>query len=333
MTLRRFATVGAVGVTIALCLASSVRAETANLDFGPFVIAVSDSVTAETFQVVDMLSDWDPASTHRAYLRWVRDRHPLNGDDRQLLTRHAELRRVRGWGQGFEQAFLTDNAIAVAAKKATDSGLLSADEANAEQVILEHFVPVVAALRVQASDAIRAFKIQLSTERERLAPLVAKLIRFAGVTETIRVPVFLIANAEATSGGGEANGGRIVVEVPSPDPLGMLLHESFHVLLAPRASEIRTAADKAGLPFSVVNEGFAYALSPGLTDDGGQTDGLFEALGRAVRRGIPASDGHVQAYIAAGIVRPLLRTALERGTTLDAVLPQFVNNWRTFAGR
>ena len=45
----------------------------------------------------------------------------------------------------------------------------------------------------------------------------------------------------------------------------------------------------------------------------------------------PASDGYVQSYIAAGILRPILRSGLERGETLNDALPKFVNKWHTFA--
>jgi hypothetical protein len=333
MMFRRFKTVAAVLVTTVLALGISSHAETPNLDFGKFVITVSDSVTAETFHVVDMLSDWEPASTHRAYLRWTRDKRPLSDDDRQLLKRHAEMRKARGWGHGFEQAFLVDDDIDVASARAIDTGLLSADEANTEKIILQHFVPVLAPLRDQSRTSIGIFKDRLATEHDRLAPLVAKLIRFSGITDTIRVPVFLVSNSEQASGGGEANGGRIIVEVPGPDPLGMLLHESFHVLLAGRAADLRRAAEDAGLSFGVVNEAFAYALAPGLTDDAKPIDGLFENLARNVRRGTPASDSYVQAYIAAGLMRPILRLALERGDSLSDVLTQCVEKWRSFAGR
>jgi hypothetical protein len=130
--------------------------------------------------------------------------------------------------------------------KPIDTGLLSPDEANAEKTILKHFVPVVATLRTESRTSVGAFKNRLTTERDRLAPLVLKLIQFAE-NAVIRVPVFLVSNPEQASGGGEANGGRIVVEVPGPDPLGILLHESFHVLLAGRAADVRRAADTAGL--------------------------------------------------------------------------------------
>jgi hypothetical protein len=243
-----------------------VLAQTSELDFGKFVISISESPTAQVFQVVDMLSEWD-TSTHKAYGRWARDAHMLNPEDRQLLERHAELRRVRGWGQGFEQAFLVDESIEMAASQAIDENILSPDEANTESLILLHFAPQVVALRRQHQAEIDAFRTQLNTERERMRPTVEKLVQFAEVSQTIRVPVFVVPNTEQNSGGGEANGGRIVVEVPSPGPMGMLLHESLHALLVARRPEIQRAAEAAGLSFTVLNEGLAYAVAPGLTDD------------------------------------------------------------------
>jgi hypothetical protein len=97
MVLRRVIAVSSAVLISVLASGRRVQAQPTTLDFGRFVISVSDAATAQTFHIVDMLSDWDPASTHRAYLRWVRDKHPLSGDDQQLLKRHAELRQARGW--------------------------------------------------------------------------------------------------------------------------------------------------------------------------------------------------------------------------------------------
>jgi hypothetical protein len=56
-------------------------------------------------------------------------------------------------------------------------------------------------------------------------------------------------------------------------------------------------------------------------------------LGRYLLRGTPASDGYVQAYTLAGLIRPILRSALDAGETLTSFLPKVVERWRSFNGR
>jgi hypothetical protein len=324
-----FRTLMLIGI---LAPASTLNAQVANVDLGRLVLAVSDSPTAQVFHIVDQLSEWDQYA-HKQYVRWAAKVLNLTQDDRRLLQQHAALRRTRGWGRGFEQAFLVAESIDAAAAKAVASGWLSAEEAATERTILAHFAPVLAPLIEQQKGRIGAFRDRLLAERESLTPLVQRLSRFAEAEDTITLPVYLVANPEENSGGGKANGGRIVVEVPGSDTLGFLLHESLHVFLTPHAETIRTAAASAGLSFQALNEGIAYALAPGLTNDARQADLLAEQLARYVIRGTPASDAYVQSYMVAAVLRPLLRASLEQGEALAAFLPKAVTKWRAVSPR
>lgn len=106
--------------------------------------------------MVDQLAEWDEFS-HKAYNRWARKNLILDAEDRQLLQKHAEMRKARGWGNGFEQAFLVEDTIEVAAARAVEQKLLSADEPTAEQAILQHFAPKLAALREEHKPQNRGF--------------------------------------------------------------------------------------------------------------------------------------------------------------------------------
>ena len=317
---------------VGLSPAPTANAQVVNVDLGRLVLAVSDAPTAQVFHIVDQLSEWDQYA-HKQYVRWAAKALNLTQEDRRLLQQHAELRRARGWGKGFEQAFLVADSIDTAATKAVASGLLSAGEATTERTILSHFAPMLAPLIEQQSDRIVAFRNRLLAERESLMPLVQKLSRFADANGTITVPVHLVANPDENSGGGEANGGRIVVEVPTADTIGFLLHESLHVFLTPHADAIRTAAASAGLSFQALNEGIAYALAPGLTNDHRAVDLLAEQLARYLIRGTPPSDAYVQSYMIAAVLRPLLRASLEQGETLAAFLLKAANKWRAVSPR
>lgn len=313
-------------------VASAASAQTRDVDLGALVLSVSDSWTAQTFHIVDQLSQWDQYA-HKAYVRWARKELTLTASDSALLAKHAEMRRARGWGKGFEQAFLVDDPIAVAARNAIDRGTLTADEANAEREILEHFAPILSKLLDEQGQRIVQFRAALDAQRDQLRPIVAKLAHFAGATSVIRVPAFLVVNSEENSGGGEANGGRLVIEVPSPDAVGALLHESLHHFLEPRSAEIRAAADSAHIDYNMMNEGIAYALAPGMTERRPGSDYLAEATVRYVMRGLPPTDAYLRSYAMGLVLRPLLQDALDHGETLADFLPKAVARWREVAPR
>jgi hypothetical protein len=78
-------------------------------------------------------------------------------------------------------------------------------------------------------------------------------------------------------------------------------------------------------------KGIAYAFAPGLTDE--DSDSLAEASVRNTLKGTPASDGYVQAYAVALVIRPVLKASLEKGETMTVFLPKAVLKWRSVAGK
>ena len=325
--MHRIARVIVLAVVVAGARPPAVVAQTVDVDLGGAVLVVSDAPTAQVFHIVDQLSQWDQYA-HKQYVRWAKTNLPLTTADSGLLEQHAALRRARGWGNGFEQAFLVDLSIDAAAQRAVDIHLLSAKESDEEKAILLHFAPMLDSLRRVEAPRIAAFRQRLLGERERLTPVVQELGRFTGTRTPPRIPVFLISNPEETSGGGEGNGGRLVIEVPAPDPMGVLLHESLHLFLAPHEDQIRLAADSAGLSLETFNDGIAYAFAPGITDDPQQTDLLAEQAARFLVRGSTPSDHYVQSYAMAIAIRPVLRAALARGDSFETFLPQAIARWR-----
>lgn len=218
------------------------------------------------------------------------------------------------------------------ARKAVDGKLLSSEEALAEERILLHFAPKLSVLFDRSEARIKDFRERLSRTAPQIEPIVRKLARFSEVTDTLRLPLFLIPNPEEGNAGGGFNGGRLVLEVQGePDPLPTLLHECLHALLWRHKSRIEAAAQSAGLSFGVFNEGIAYAFAPGLVDPAEGADSLAEALVRSVLRGTPSSDSYLQSYAVAMLIRPLLREALARGETLTTFLPRAATKWRTRA--
>jgi hypothetical protein len=317
---------------IALLFSAIGFAAPKSLDLGGLVLFVSDAPTAQIFHIVDQLSQWD-VYTHKQYVRWAETTKLLDQRDRELLQQHAELRKKRGWGHGFEQTFLVDDSIENAAAKGIAAQFLSAEEANTERDLLLHFAPKLQSLLRQRQAEIAAFEEQLVAEQVRLTPLIVKLARFAEVKNPPTVTVFLVANTERRNGGGGANGGRLVVEVPLPDAMGTLLHESLHRLLEPQRAAIQSAAEAAALDFTMLNEGIAYALYPGITADMEQGDRLIEERVRMQLRGTPASDRYLQFHLLAAVIRPLLRAALADNETIATFLPKATAKWRSVATR
>jgi hypothetical protein len=320
-----------LGLALFAGMASRLSAQAVTMDLGGLTLRVSTSRTAQTFHVVDQLSAWSSA-THKAYTRWAARALSLDAVGQALLARHAALRQQRGWGKGFEQAFLSDSSIPAAAATAVQAGWLTPPEAAAEDSVLTYFAPRLAPLFEQQQTALEAFEQALLARRAELATLMEQLQHFALVTEPVTVPVYLVANPEVASGGGEANGGRLVVEVPSPSAIGFLLHESLHFLLSPQEATIHQAATAAGLDPEVLDEGIAFGLAPGLTEGQAPHDLLMDQIVRAWLAGASPTARGPQIYLLAGVLRPLLRATLTQGGTLTTFLPQATAQWKSVTG-
>jgi len=303
-----------------------------NVDLGGMVLSISDSPTAQVFHIVDQLSQWD-IYTHDQYARWAATTHFLDQRDHELLKQHAEMRKKRGWGHGFEQTFLVEDSIEDAATKGIAAHFLSVEEANTERDILLHFAPKLEPLLRQRRAEMATLQQQLVAEQARLMPLMMQLAHFADVKKPPIVMVFLVVNTEEHNGGGGTNGGRLVIEVPLLDTIGTLLHESLHQLLDPQKERIRSAAEAAGLDYTVLNEGIAYSLYPGIIADTAQGDRLIEELVRRQLRGSKASDPFLQFDLVASVIRPLLRSALAHNETITTFLPKATAKWRSVAAQ
>lgn len=91
---------------------------------------------------------------------------------------------------------------------------------------------------------------------------------------------------------------------------------------------MRAAAEAAGMDFTLLKEGIAYALYPGVTAQTEQGDQLVEDLVREQLRGRPASDRFLQFDQVAVVIRPLLKAALAHNETISGFLPKATAKWR-----
>lgn len=297
---------------------------------GPLTLEIHVSETAHTFHIVDQLSAWSEYC-HQQYADHFTD---LSKEDRALLAEHAGVREFRSWGQGLEQTFYTDLPLEDALREGVAASRLTQDQADVERRVLSHFQDRALALMKEETPTLQRFTGTLRKEQPKLADFSVKASRFCGVSE-IRVPVYLIANPDAHSMGGGYNGGRLTLEIPrESDPIGTFLHEVMHAFVHEQMPLLeKTASTSSGLDVETLNEGIAYALSPGILHNGSQTeDPLAQQVASDIHAGKPLSDSYTRFNRYGLALRPLLQQAMEDETaTLTAFLPRAVDAWEVTA--
>jgi hypothetical protein len=305
----------------------AVSAAEERIEVGVLALDVNISRTAVLFHVVDQLSEWSYFS-HRQYGRAFA---PLSDADRAMLEKHKTVRAKHSWGEGLEQTFYSPLALDEALANGIAQGWLSAQEAVAEREVLLHFAPRIEALLTAQSASLVAFREKLRRELAARSQLIAQFARFTGTSPDL-VAVYLIPDPDANSIGGGYNGGRLTVEVPTAaDAIPTTLHELFHVFLKTKEAEIEAAvAGIPGLDSETLNEGLAYAFSPGLVHRGSATaDPLASNVRQEFAAGKPLSDKFTGYNRFALSLRPLLQAALaDERQTLGTFLPRAVDVWR-----
>ncbi len=300
---------------------------------GPLTVEVHVSATANLFHVVDQLSGWSPYC-HAQYRRAFEGpaMGGLSEADRALLSRHAEVRAVRGWGGGLEQAFYTDLPLEQALERGVAAGHLTPEQVEVERAVFAGFRDRVERLVRDQSSTLGRFGERIEADREPLAAFAGRASRFFEGARPV-VPVYLIANPSGTDIGGGFNGGRLALEVPTErDAYPSFLHELFHAFTATAGADLRGAAEGvADLDSETLNEGLAYALAPGLRHSGGKSaDPLRARVADDFAAGKPLSDRYARYNRFGLALRPLLREALDDpAQTIKTFLPRAVDAWKS----
>lgn len=283
------------------------------VECGPLVYEVYISRTANLFHVVDQLSAWDN-SCHGQY----REHMQLSAEDEELLKQFAAVRAKRRWGQGLEQTFYVPLDVETAIRNGKKDGHITEEEARAIRPVLEHFGPRVDEL-VASKRAIleAAFR---NIDRQRMTRAATSLSKFCGVKKLV-VPAFPIASP--APGGGMMDGGRLRWELDSDRlPFSVLVHETTHEYFSQRGDLLQKLVDATpGLDRTLLGEGFAYAMAPGIYGDD-DSDNLAYNVGKDRANDQAWSDpgpGRFREY-ALGL-RPLFREALEN-SNLEDFLPR-----------
>ncbi len=296
------------------------------LEVGPLSIEIHISPTAHAFHIVDQLADWSPFC-HQQYRDYFSN---LSARDIELLEEHAQVRRAKSWGQGLEQTFYSDLTILEALREGVDSGLLTQSQADIEARVLGHFGERAATLMRQDMENLKRFVTQLHEKNDDLVRFSEKAGRFCRTPE-LSVPVYLIASPDNFSSGGGYNGGRLTIEVPRKgSAFNVFLHEIMHAFMREQEALLKDAADSCpGLDLEKLNEGIAYALSPGmLHNQGSDADPLMTRVASDIEAKKGLDDPYVCSNRYGLALRPLLRTALDdEDCDLAEFLPAATDAW------
>ena len=299
-----------------------------HLDAGSLKLDVYISETAQLFHVVDQISQWSEFS-HKQYVRYFESRGGgLNESDLRILAEHVAIRKRYGWGRGPEQVFYTPLDLDEALKAGVASGHLTAGEADTERRVLTYFRPRVKRL-VSESKPLDEFVREFARQQSNMTAFAAEVARFIGNTPEKPIPFYVIANPDDTNAGGGYNGGKLTLEIPRKrDVYPDVLHELFHAFVETKRAEVETAARSVpGLDFQTLNEGLAYALSPGLHHTG-DSDQLRATVSAYIAKGSPLSDSFTRFNFFALALRPLLNEALaDPHQNLESFLPRAVDAW------
>ncbi len=280
---------------------------------GPLGLDVYISRTAHVFHVVDQVSAWDNAC-HGQY----REHLSLSSEDEAALARYAEVRKKRRWGEGLEQAFYVPLDLDAAIRAGIKAKNLTDEEAKVIRPVLERFADRADKLMVSKRDILEhAFA---AVDRERLTKAAEELSRFTGVKK-LTVPVFPLASPG--SGGGAMDGGRLRWELDSADiHFSVFLHELTHGFLQQKEDLMRQTVEKTpGLSKTLLGEGLAYAMAPGLYPDGAEDNLAYNVAKDRAENKAWKDDGPGRFREYALALRPLFKEALH-DSTLEAFLPR-----------
>jgi hypothetical protein len=300
--------------------------DVAMLDVGVLVYDISISDTAQIFHISDQLSQWSPFM-HKQYMRWADQEHLLGDPQKIALAAHRAVRQRLHYGV-LDQNFYTTKSLQDALSDA--KAVLSAEDFAVEKNLFETMTPLILPFIEKHKAETVALRDRILSQQDKLKKMLEDFVQFAQVyLPKDHVPLWLIASTDGQAGGGGVNGGQMVVE-SGRDSVNTLLHESLHFVLNPKRPEIEAAAKScgAGLDYETLNEGIAYALSPGII---GNRDAIDQTIAHLASQGKPVDDPYVRFNRLGKRLTPLLEKALIDKTTLATMLPAACDEWKKVA--
>jgi hypothetical protein len=296
---------------------------------GPVTFDVTIASTAQTFYIVDQLSEW--AHTHPQYMRWASNVGLLSDREKLLLAQHREIRRRLHYG-ALDQTFATTLDPHAAVERAMRDKRLAPDDIVVEGRALETFGPLVRPLLDRRAQALEAFRTRLEGDVPKLSATLESLVAFVDARDVDVIPVFLVADPSDHGGGGGMNGGIAWIEVSDGEgSMKTFLFDAFGAVLRRRDQDMGDAARACGegLDAETLNNAVLKAFSPGMTSAAlSGRDELAASVASARAAKTPSTDGYLRSARFGLALRPILESAITRHGTFASFLTNVCPMWK-----
>ncbi|MBI3819850.1 MAG: hypothetical protein HY286_14230 [Planctomycetes bacterium] len=313
-----------------LSLAQSATSRPVVVDAESLRLEVYISRTAHLFHVVDQISEWSPYC-HSQYRPMFTDANgAFQVTDREMLEAHKKIRETKPWGSGLEQTFYTSLDLDGAIAEGISRNYITKDQGTVERSVLNHFKDRIERLFESDRPRLEAFRDLLVASKVEIQAFATKISRFCGGAK-VTVPVYLFANPSDRDFGGGYNGDRLTIELPRAyDAFPTLLHEAMHAFVKLQEKKLYSILEREkSLDFETLNEGIAYALSPGLYHPKEDADPLSASVAQNINNNMGLDDGPARCRRFGLALRPLLRESLDdTNQTMDTFLPRALDAWR-----
>ncbi len=317
---------------VVLCCGSSFAEEpqTVTLELENLTFNISISRTAHLFHIVDQLSEWSQFC-HTQYKKdYIERRGDFSAEDRNMLEKHTSIRNVLTWGEGLEQTFYTTDDLEAAVEEGIRNNYITPEQGKIEIEVFEHFAPYVDELMESEGPNLDHFTETLLNRKAELEDISKKLsLLFDNVQ--LEIPFYILANPSDSYIGGGYNGQRMTLEIPRErDCFNSLLHELMHAFIGSQREELENIVNVTeSLDYMTLNEGIAYAFSPGIYHSGSkEQDPLLDHFKEDI-----ADDKSLQGDYSTRVyryglaLRPLLIDTFENKQSIKAFLPRARDAW------
>ena len=319
-------------LVLVLCCVQSFAEEpqTVVLKLEKLTFNISISRTAHLFHVVDQLSEWSQFC-HKQYKDdYINRNGDFSAADKSMLEKHISVRKVLTWGEGLEQTFYTTDDLEAAIEEGIRKKLITPEQAKIEKEVFEYFAPYVDTLIESERANLDNYTKTLLDRKDQLEDISKQLSLFCDDVH-LEIPFFILANPTDSYIGGGYNGKRLTLEIPRKrDSFNSLLHELMHAFIRSQSKELENIVNVTeGLDYMTLNEGIAYAFSPGIYHSGPkERDPLLYQTMEDIKNDKSLQDGYsVRVYRYGLAIRPLLIDAFEKKQNMKTFLLRARDAW------
>ena len=291
---------------------------------------ISISRTAHLFHIVDQLSEWSQFCHNQYTADFLDYNGDLSSEDKHMLEKHARVRKALPWGSGLEQTFYTTLDLKPAVAEGIRKRYITPEQGEIEVEVFEYFAPYIDQLIETETHNLNAFKKSLLKRKSQLDEVSNQLSIFCDGVK-LEIPFFILANPCDDTVGGGYNGRRLTLEIPRKrDSFNSLLHELMHAYVSSQSQELeKIVKSTKGLDYTTLNEGIAYAFSPGMFHSSPKNqDPLLYRVSEDIKKAKSLqTDYSTRVYRYGLALRPLLIDTFEKEQSIKTFLPRARDAW------